>query len=168
MTSEILPVGDRLDRIRALLSGSSGPLGNGEMHAWANLGDAARMPREVFDLIEGLGVLERWYPKVPVDVPGSSAELADRLAEIDVDGAVRRLIGIASTTLAYGSRGRYDRVEASEVFGSLVRLLGYGSRWWSNTDGAGGWNPVTRHVFDAVVTGVGSGIIVTVLVFDED
>ncbi|WP_406267990.1 hypothetical protein OH799_23450 [Nocardia sp. NBC_00881] len=168
MTSDILPVGDRLDRIRALLSGSSGPLGNGEMHAWANLGDAARMPRDVFDLIEGLGVLERWYPNVSVNVPESSAELADRLAEIDGDGAVHRLIGIASTTLAYGSRGRYDRVKAAEVFGSLVRLLGHGSRWWSNTDGTGGWNPVTRHVFDTMVIGVGSGVVVTILVFDED
>ncbi|MFI2336800.1 hypothetical protein ACH474_25755 [Nocardia rhamnosiphila] len=168
MTSEMLPVGDRLDRIRALLSGLNGPLGNGEMHAWANLGEPARMPREVFDLIEGLGVLERWYPKVPVDVPESSAELADRLTEVDVDGAVHRLIGLASTTLAYGSRGRYDQAKAAEVFGSLVRLLGHGSRWWSNTDGAGGWNPVTRHVFDAVVIGVGSGIVVTILDFDED
>ncbi|MEU4344080.1 hypothetical protein AB0H00_22945 [Nocardia sp. NPDC023852] len=168
MTSDILPVGDRLDRIRALLSGLSGPHGNGEMHVWANLGDAARMPREVFDLIEGLGVLERWYPNVPVDVPESSAELADRLAEVDVDGAVHRLIGIASTTLAYRSRGRYDRAKAAEVFGSLVRLLGHGSRWWSNTDGAGSWNPVTRHVFDTMVIGVGNGIVVTIIVFDED
>ncbi|GAA5055220.1 hypothetical protein GCM10023318_31070 [Nocardia callitridis] len=168
MTSDVLPVGDRLDRIRALLSGSSGPHGNGEMHAWANLGDAARMPREVFALIEGLGVLERWYPKVPVDVPDSSAELADRLLEVDVAGAVHRLIRIASTTLAYGSRGRYDRVKAAEVFGSLVRLLGHGSHWWSNTYSDSSWNPVTRYVFDAVVVGVGSGIVVTILVFDED
>lgn len=114
----MLPVGDRLDRIRALLSGLNGPLGNGEMHG-ANLGEAARMPREVFDRIEGLGVLERRYPEVPVNVPESFAELADRLTEIDADGAVPRLIGIASTTLAYGSRGRYDRAKAAEVFGSL-------------------------------------------------
>ncbi|MGV9928910.1 hypothetical protein [Nocardia rhamnosiphila] len=164
MTSDILPVGDRLDRIRALLSGLSGPLGNGEMHAWANLGDAAGMPREVFGLIEGLDVLDRRDP----GVPRSSAELAERLAEVDSDGAVHRLIGIASTTLAYGSRGRYDQAKAAEVFASLVRLLGHGSRWWSNTDGAGGWNPVTRHVLDAVVIGAGSGIVVTILAFDED
>ncbi|NUP28104.1 MAG: hypothetical protein HOQ44_15695 [Nocardia sp.] len=165
MASDIPPVDDRLDRIRALLSGSSGPLGNGEMHAWANPGEAARMPHDVFDLLESLGVLERRYR---ADVPESAVELADRLTEIDVDGAVHRLIGIASTTLAYGSRGRYDRGRAAEIFGSLVRLLGHGSRWWSNTDGAGAWNPVTRYVFDAVVIGVGSGIVVTILAFDED
>jgi hypothetical protein len=101
-------------------------------------------------------------------VASDTLPVGDRLAEVDVGGAVHRLISIASTTRAYHSRGRYDRAKATEVFGSLVRLIGHGSRWWSNTDGAGGWSPVTRHVFDAVVIGVGGGIVVTILAFDKD
>ncbi len=167
MNTDTLAVSDRLGRIRALLAGLTGPLGNGEMHAWANLGDAEGMPREVFGLIGGLGLFQRWYPGMPVNVPYTPDELAGRLGEIDEDGALRRLISTASTTLAYHSRGRYDEAKASEVFGSLLRLLGHGTRWWTNTD-LTGWNPVTRHTFDAVVIGVGNGITVTVLTFDED
>ncbi|WP_214320437.1 hypothetical protein [Nonomuraea sediminis] len=167
MNTDASAVSERLDRIRALLAGLTGPLGNGEMRAWTNLGDAQSMPLEVFRLMGDLGLFERWYPDVPVDVPDTPDELSSRLGEIDQAGALRRLVSIASTTLAYHSRGRYDEAKARQVFGSLLRLLGHGTHWWTNTD-LTSWNPVTRHVFDAVVIGVGNGVIVTVLAFDED
>ncbi|MUN41688.1 hypothetical protein [Actinomadura litoris] len=167
MNTDGLTVSNRLGRIRALLSGLTGPLSNGELHAWANLGNAEGMPREVFQLIDGLDSSQPRRPDAPGDILESPVDLAARLAETDEDGALHRLISIVSTTLAYRTPGRYDEVKAKDVFGSLLYLLGHDTRWWTTTD-APAWNPVTRHVFDAVVVGVGNGIIVTVLAFDED
>ncbi|MFD0689472.1 hypothetical protein [Actinomadura fibrosa] len=165
MATDQPSVAHRLDRIRALLAGLPGPLGNGELHAWANPGDVDGMHREVFGLIGGLDVGR--YPDDFVNVLDSPNDLADRLSEIDEADALQRLISIASSTLAYHLRGRYDETKARSVFGSLLRLLGHGTRWWTNTDFPA-WKPVTPHVFDAVVIGVGNGITVTVLAFDED
>ncbi|RJL32584.1 hypothetical protein [Bailinhaonella thermotolerans] len=165
MKSGALSVPDRLARIRALLSGLSGPHGNGELRAWANPGTAEGVPLEVFRLVRGLdagGGLDE-----PFEPPESPDDLAGRLTEIDEAGALRRLVRIASVTLAYRTPGRYDEAKAGEVFRALARLLGYGARWWTNTDLCG-WDPVTRHVMDAVVVGAGGGVVVTVLAFDED
>ncbi len=59
-----LSASGRLSGVRALLKGLPGPLGNGEMLAWANPGDADSAPQEVFRLLQGVaGILERWGPE---------------------------------------------------------------------------------------------------------
>jgi hypothetical protein len=167
MSPDDVPVAIRLDRIRSLLRGLPGPLGNGEMFAWVNLGDAGAVSEEAFALIYGAGLAECLNPDRPGDVPRDPAELMARLREIDEAAAMRILIGLAATTLAYHVRGRYEEGKARQVFEAMVRLLGPGTRWWANTD-LTAWNPVTRQTFDALVVGAGNGIIVTVLAFDED
>jgi hypothetical protein len=167
MSPDDVPVAGRLDRIRSLLRGLPGPLGNGEMFAWVNLGDAGAVSEEAFALIDGAGLAECLNPDRPGDVPRDPAELMARLREIDEAAAMRILIGLAATTLAYHVRGRYEEGKARQVFEAMVRLLGPGTRWWANTD-LTAWNPVTRQTFDALVVGAGNGIIVTVLAFDED
>jgi hypothetical protein len=53
------------------------------------------------------------------------------------------------------------------VFCTLTKLLGPGARWFSNTDLVG-WRPVTHNTMDAFLLGTGSGVLVAVLVTDED
>lgn len=168
MNPDNLPVADRVGRIHQLLQGLPGPYGNGEMFAWANLSDAAAVPHQVFELLGGAGLLEHWNPGRFVDVPDDPAELMTRLLEVDEFAAMRRFMSLVSTTMAYRMRGRYEEGKARQVFEALTQLLGQGTRWWTNTDDLEGWNPVTRHTFDAVVVGAGNGVIVTVLAFDED
>jgi hypothetical protein len=56
---------------------------------------------------------------------------------------------------------------------ALARLFGRGARWWTNVPSwtftpARAWKPVTWHTMDAVVVGVGDGVIVTIVAFDDD
>jgi hypothetical protein len=72
-----------------------------------------------------------------------------------------------------GGRRRYEKAKARDVAKALARLLGPGARWWTNVSSwtftpARSWRPVTRHTMDAVVVGVGGGVIVTVVAFDDD
>lgn len=75
--------------------------------------------------------------------------------------------GLASVSMAYGVRGRCPESEARRVFGTLAGLLRRRARWWASA-GPMGSSPVARHTFDAVVAGVGAGVIAAVLAFDED
>lgn len=63
MSSEDVPVAVRLDRIRSLLRGLPGPLGNGEMFTWVNLSDAGAVSEEAYALIDGADLIED--PGVP-------------------------------------------------------------------------------------------------------
>jgi hypothetical protein len=72
-----------------------------------------------------------------------------------------------------GGRGRYEEAKARDVAKALPRLLGPGTRWWTTVSSwtftpARSWKPVTRHTMDTVVVGVGGGVIVTVVAFDDD
>lgn len=152
-----------------MLKGLPGPVGNGEMVVWVRPGDVDSMPLDLFALIDGAGLMERWEVDQAANVPGNPAELMTRLWEVDEHQAVSILVKLMSETLAYHAPGRYKRDKAREVAGALTRLLGHGTRWWTNTNGdLTGWRSVTRHVLDGVVVATGNGVIVTVLVFDED
>jgi hypothetical protein len=106
--------------------------------------------------------------------PQDAKELAGAMEEVDGDAAISVLVAMTSYTLAYGVPGRYTVDKAQLVFERLADLLGYGTRWWTNTDLSSGirssvsWNPVTRHGIDAIVVGIGGGVMVVVLAADED
>jgi hypothetical protein len=170
-----LTVSERLTRIRGLLTGLPGPLGNGEMFVRVHPGGGDSVPREVFTLLDGVSErLERWGPGgSPDHVAADPAELMSRLREVEQPVAAEVLIWLLSTTMAYGGHGRYDEGKAVDVVDALTGLLGYGTRWWVNGEpsgsrGARSWSPVTRCTFDAVAVGAGGGVTVTVLAVDED
>jgi hypothetical protein len=158
---------DRLGRISNLLAGLPGPFGNGEMLVWVEHGDRDSMPQAVFDHLRQAGLLERWYPQIPVNVPETAAELMTRLDEVDEQTAAARFTSMTTRTLAYRTRGRCDEANAREMFAALRRLFGHDTIWWAKGDQTG-WNPVTRHTIDAIVIGVGAATIVTLLAYDED
>jgi hypothetical protein len=166
---------ESLTRIRSLLAGLPGPLGNGEMFAWVHAGDVESVPQDVFALLEGAsGRLERWGPSGGADgVPASAEDLMTGLSQVEETVAADFLVWLLTTTMAYGGAGRYAEGKARDVVRTLAGLLGYGAQWWVNGEplnsaGARGWWPVTRCTFDALVVGAGNGVIVTVLAVDED
>jgi len=164
-----LPTTDRLARIQSLLKGLPGPLGNGELAAWANPGNADSMPSDVLALIDGAGLIERPGTDQAASVPRNSCELMTRLLEVDEDQATNILVKLMSQTLAYHAPGRYEEGKAREIATALTRLLGHGTRWWTNTDAhLSGWRSLTRHILDGAVIAAGNGVIVTVIAFDED
>ena len=170
-----LTVKERLTRIRGLLRGLPGPLGNGEMLAWVDPGDVESMPQHVLGLIVGSAErLEHWTPGGSRDdVPRDAADLMTKLTEVDEANGTKTLVWLLSSTMAYRAGGRYSEDQARDLAQALARLLGYGARWWTNTDlddypSVWPYNPVTQHTMSAVVVAVGNGVIVTVLAVDED
>jgi len=160
-------VESRLDRITSLLAGLPGPLGNGELLVWVENAGRDAMPQTVFDRLQAAGLLERWYPQIPVDVPETATEMMSRLDQVDEQAAAERFAALTTKTLAYRTRGRYDEATAREVLAALRRLLGHETTWWTNTDQTG-WKPVTRHIFDAILIATGAQVTVAFLAFDED
>lgn len=157
----------RLASVGALLGGLPGRCGNGEVLAWADLGDASMVPVVLFGRISRAGLFGDWPAGVGIDAPGDPAGLMTRLREIDEPAAISTLAGLASVSMAYQVPGRYTGPQARQVFGALADILGRPARWWAST-GPAGWNPVTRHTFDGLVAGAGGGVIVTILAYDED
>jgi hypothetical protein len=157
----------RLARIGALLSGLPGRCGNGEVLAWADLGDAGTLPAVLFGRISRAGLFEDWPEGVGIDAPRDPADLMTRLWEIDEPAAIGTLTSLASVSMAYQMPGRYAGGQARQVFGTLADILGRPARWWASS-GPAGSNPVTRHTFDALVAGASGGVIVTILAYDED
>ncbi|WP_328852214.1 hypothetical protein OG994_03995 [Micromonospora globbae] len=159
---------ERLARVQHLLAGLPGPYGNA--HLWTLIGFAGGedLFTGVFAFLADCGVIDsaRSFGGPP-QAPQDAEELAVCLAQVDQDGALAVLVGMVSRTLAYGVRGRYPVDKAQDVFEKLITLLGYGTRWWTNTD-LGSWNPATTHAMDALVAGTGGGILVAVLAVDED
>jgi hypothetical protein len=147
--------------------GLPGPLGNGEMLVWVERTDRDAMPQAVFDHLRAAGLHDRWYPRIPVNVPETATEMMSMLGEIDQQAAAELFVRLTTRTLAYNARGRYDEAKAREVFSALRHLLDEETIWWSNTDTTG-WDPVTRHIFDAMVIGAGAEVTVALLAFDED
>ena len=165
----------RLPRVRELLKGLPGPLGNGELLVRISHGDANSMPSDAFALVaEAAKLPQRWEPGgFKEDAPADAAELMTKLSEVDAAKACGVLVWLMSTTMVYGGHGRYEDAKARDVARALISLLGPGARWWTNVSSwtftpARGWNPVTRHTMDGVVTGVGSGVTVVVLALDDD
>jgi hypothetical protein len=167
--------GERLTRIRGLVKGLAGPLGNGEMLAWVNPGDVDSMPQDVLALIVGAAErLECWVPGGSRDdVPRDAADLMTKLTEVDEAKGTETLVWLLSSTMAYRVSGRYAEDKARDVAKALARLLGYDAHWWTNTDLDGypsfwPYSPVTQHTMSAVVVGAGNGVILTILAVDED
>lgn len=157
----------RLERITSLLAGVPGPLGNGELLVWVECAGRDAMPQAVFDRLQTAGLLERWYPQIPVNVPETATELMSRLDQVDDHAAGELFVGLTTRTLAYRTPGRYDEAKARDVFAALRRLLDYETTWWTNTDQTG-WNPVTRHIFDATVIATDAQVTVALLAVDDD
>lgn len=140
-----------------------------------DVGDADSMPGDAFALLDRVARLPpRLKPGgFEEDVPADAGEFIAKLSETDEVKATGVLVWLMSTTMVYGERGRYEEVKARDVAKALARLLGPGTRWWTNVSSwtftpARAWNPVTQHTMDAVVVGAGGGVIVTVLAFDDD
>jgi hypothetical protein len=155
-----------------LLKDLPGEAGNGgEMYAWVGRGDAASMPGHVCGLIDD--AMRNCCPgEPPAGAQGPQSDAVDRhsLVEVDEASATGVLTWLLSTGLVYSDQGRYPESRAQDISTSLARLLGSGTRWWTNTHGGpgGSWHPATHHTFDALVVGVGNGVIATILVWDED
>ncbi|MDO3704045.1 hypothetical protein Q3W71_20470 [Micromonospora sp. C28SCA-DRY-2] len=159
---------ERLVRIRQLLAGLPGPYGNGQLWTVIRHADTSDPFPDAFALLTGVGVLDAGGPNgMPPQAPQDAAQLSARMSEASQEVALAVLIGMSSRTLAYGAPGRYPEERARDVFRTLVKLLGHGTRWWTNTDLVS-WDPVTRHVMDALVIGMGCGVMLAVLATDED
>lgn len=160
-------------RIGSLLRDLSGEAGNGgEMYAWVDPGDADSMREHVCGLIAG--AMRSCCPGLPLArAEGQLSDAAHEpsLVEVDESAATELLTRLLSSGLVYEDQGRYPRSKAQDITTTLARLLGSGTRWWTNTrpQGSGwSWYPATHHTFDALVVGVGDGVVVTILVWDED
>jgi hypothetical protein len=162
-----LPTPGRAVCIGEVLSGLPGRCGNGEIFAWTDAGDAGMLPAVLFARISRAGLFEDWPAGVGIDAACDPAGLMTRLWEIDEAAATGALAGLASVSMAYRVPGRYTGRQALQVFGALAGMLGQQARRWSSTAPSGS-NPVTCHTFDALIAGVGCGVIVTILACDED
>jgi hypothetical protein len=159
---------ERLARVQHLLAGLPGRYGNEHLWTLIEFAGAENPLTDVFAFLVDSGVIDVASPYGgPPQAPQDADELARCLTEVDQDAALAVLAGMTSRTLAFGVRGRYPVDKAQVVFEKLIALLGHGTRWWTNTD-LGSWNPVTRHTMDALVAGVGGGVLVAVLAVDED
>jgi hypothetical protein len=145
-----------LSRIAQLLAGLPGPYGN--EHLWTlvhALDDGDDPADQVFAFLRDRGVIDsanRFGDAA--QAPQNTVQLRPLLRQVDQREAIEVLVGMTSTTLAYRVAGRYAADRARQVFDQLARLLGWQSRWWTNTD-LTSWHPVTRHTMDALVIGAG-------------
>jgi hypothetical protein len=174
------PDADNLDRLRALCADLAGTLGNGQLLAWADAGVPAAVPDVVFGAVSDAGLLgdnyvlarnpgpslRRWQK---ASVPADADDLWSRLWEVDQPTAIELLISLEASSAQDPSRRarrlRRYQDEPWDIFAEMARLIGPGTRWWTNTD-LTAWNPVTQHTFDAMVVGVGNGIVVTLIAFE--
>jgi hypothetical protein len=92
-----------------LLAGLAGPCGNGEVFAWAGLGDAGAVPGSLFGWIGGAGLFQDWPAGVGIEAPRDAADLMTRLHETDEATAAGTLTGLVPVSLAYRTRGRLPR-----------------------------------------------------------
>ncbi|MFG3422943.1 hypothetical protein [Micromonospora sp. NPDC048063] len=159
---------ERLVRLRRLLAGLPGPYGNGRLWTLVRSSDAEDPFPAAFAFLTEAAVIGSGSPYgTASQAPQDAAELSARMGEVDQDAASAVLVGMTARTLAYRTRGRYPIGQARDVFQKTISLLGHGTHWWTNTD-LEAWNPVSRHVMDALVIAAGGGVLVAVLAADED
>jgi hypothetical protein len=127
------------------------------------------MAAEVFQVVTDAGLLADADPRHPVSIPADGDALMSRMWEVDEPAAIGLLTSLADSTRSNRPRRRRSRRgyqdDPQGVFADMARLLGPGTRWWTNTD-LTTWNPITQHTFDAIVVGAGNGMIVTVIGFE--
>ncbi|MFI5813792.1 hypothetical protein ACIA7S_22875 [Streptomyces sp. NPDC051643] len=104
--------------------------------------------------------------------PNSRAEVNEALIEIDPKCATDLMTYLAADDLVFPGSPRRDRAHARRAAARVVELLGYGSAWHTNISDLSEqictWSSVTRHTFDGVVAGTGSGFTVVPLQVGED
>jgi hypothetical protein len=174
------PDADNLDRLRDLCADLAGQLGNGQLLAWADASVPAAVPDVVFGVASDVGLLADSDPmgrnlarsprrQLKASVPADADELWSRLWEVDGPTAIELLISLEESGAQDRSRRarrlRRYQGEPQDIFAEMARLIGPGTRWWTNTD-LTTWNPVTQHTFDAMIVGAGNGIVVTVITFE--
>ena len=163
-----LPDAD-LDRLRGLCAGLAGEVGDGELLAWAGVGDADAVAAEVFQVVTDAGLLTDADPRHPVSMPANGDALMSRMWEVDHLAAIELLTSLCESTRSNRPRRRRlrrgYRDDPEDIFAEIAGLLGPDARWWTNTD-LSRWNPITQHTFDAIVVGAGTGAIVTVIAFE--
>ena len=171
-----------LDRLRDLCADLAGELGNGQLLAWADASVPAAVPDVVFGVVSDAGLLADSDPKgrtlarsprrqqqQKVSVPADADEMWSRMWEVDERAAIDLLISLEDSNVQDRSRRarrlRRYQDDPDDIFAELARLIGPGTRWWTNTD-LTTWNPITQHTFDAMVVGAGNGIVVTLIAFE--
>lgn len=160
-------VSERLTRVEQLLASLPGAYGNGQMRTLIVCAGWDSLAVHVLAFIAKSANSPSADGKHLNLVPRDAAELESALTEADESGAHAVFERLTSRTLAYRTPGRYPGAKATTVFRTLAQLLGPGARWLSNTDLAG-WHPVTHNTMDALLLGTGGGVLVAVLVTDED
>jgi hypothetical protein len=99
-------------------------------------------------------------------------EVKEALSQIEGERAVELLTYLAAEDLVFPGTPRRDRAHVHRAAEQVVRLLGHQSDWYTNiselSNRARAWDPVTRHTFDGVVAGIGSGFAVVLLQVGED
>ncbi len=58
-------------------------------------------------------------------LPVDAADLMTRLSDVDEAEAAQVLVGLMSTTMAYGGRRRYEEDKVLDIVKALTRLLGH-------------------------------------------
>jgi hypothetical protein len=162
--------GADLDRLRDLCDGFAGRVGNGELQAWASAGDSSAVGDEVFAVVRDAGLLGEGDPAPLVVLPADGDALLSRMWEVDESEAIDLLTSLAASTRSnrprrHGLLRRAYEEQPQDVFAEMARLIGSGTRWWTNTD-LSRWSTITQHNFDAVIVGAGNGIILTVIAFE--
>ena len=169
-----------LDRLRDLCADLAGEMGDGQLLAWADASVPANVPDVVFGVVNDAGLLADSDPmgrtvarsprqRQKASIPADADELWSRLWEVDEPTAIELLVSLegggAQDRSRRARRLRRYQDDPQEIFAEVARLTGSGTRWWTNTDLAT-WNPVTQHMFDAMIVGAGNGIVVTLIVFE--
>jgi hypothetical protein len=118
---------------------------------------------------------ERAWQRFAIPVatgPDSAAEVAAALSVVGSERAVDLMTYLSADDLVFPGTPRRDRVHVRRAADRVVKLLGHQSTWHTNindlTADVRAWTPVTRHTFDGVVTGAGSGLVVVLLQVGED
>jgi hypothetical protein len=156
-----------LTRVRQLLASLPGPYGNGHMRTLLDYEHPEALYDQVHAFVTGRGAGTGPDAAPGQHVPRDGAELAAVIREIDLATARSVFEGLTTRTLAYRTPGRYPAAKAAEVFSALARLLGPRARWLTNRD-LTAWRPVTGCAMDALFIGTGSGVLIAILVTDED
>jgi hypothetical protein len=156
-----------LTRVQQLLASLPGPYGNGLLQTLLDYEHADGPVAQVFAFVSASSAGPGADAAFRQHVPRDELEFTSVLREVDLDGARLAFESMTTRTLAYRTPGRYSAANAASVFRALAQLLGRQARWLTNTNGTT-WRPVTSWAMDTLFIGTGNGILVAILVTDED